>query len=397
MRRLGPVLLVMVMAAYAAVSVVPAWTKVRGAKHGRDFATYHYAAAEVLDAGDPYDTQRLSKRAKTEGTRAKVHPYFYPPPFVLTMLWSPSFDLLTSYRVWFWLNQGFVLLCLAMFRQWFRAPWSVLAVLLLTFTPITDNAKMGQVNAAVMAAAVAGLWRTNGALVGAAAMAKMAPALYLVGWASRRAVRPVLMAVAVAIGSSLVALPWVDLATQIRFYTDVLPGFSTGNYHGLTVRIGLPANHSIPDLFNQLWPGPDRHTLSQGAARASKACSLVLLGALAMVLRRRVDRLGTAAGFGALTVLMLVTPVYTYEHHLVMALFPAAVVGAALVEGRLGRWGWVVGLPSYFFTAWPLYWLRPLQKAVPEMHWILQESKFLGLMGLGILCAVIAIRSPRKS
>ena len=99
MRRLGPVLLVMVMAAYAAVSVVPAWTKVRGAKHGRDFATYHYAAAEVLDAGDPYDTQRLSKRAKTEGTRAKVHPYFYPPPFVLTMLWSPSFDLLTSYRV----------------------------------------------------------------------------------------------------------------------------------------------------------------------------------------------------------------------------------------------------------------------------------------------------------
>ncbi|MEC9388960.1 MAG: hypothetical protein VX944_02710, partial [Myxococcota bacterium] len=92
-----------------------------------------------------------------------------------------------------------------------------------------------------------------------------------------------------------------------------------------------------------------------------------------------------------------VTPVYTYEHHLVMALFPAAVVGAALVEGRLGRWGWVVGLPSYFFTAWPLYWLRPLQKAVPEMHWILQESKFLGLMGLGILCAVVAIRSPRKS
>ena len=397
MRRTGPVLLVMVMAAYAAVSVVPAWNKVKDAKHGRDFATYHYAAAEARDGGDPYNTPELSKRARTDGTRAKVHPYFYPPPFVLTVLWSPSFELLTSYRVWFWLNQGFVLLCMAMFRRWFRAPWSVLAVLLLTFTPITDNAKMGQVNAAVMAAAVAGLWRTNGALVGAAAMAKMAPALYLAGWGVRRAVRPLLTAVAVAVGSSLLALPWVDLETQLRFYTDVLPGFSTGNYHGLTVRIGLPANHSIPDLFNQLWPGPDRHTLSEASARASKACSIVLLGALLVVLRRRADRLGTAAGFGALTVLMVVTPVYTYEHHLVMALFPAAVVGAALVEGRLGRWGWVVGLPSYFFTAWPLYWLRPLQKAVPEMHWLLQESKFLGLMGLGVLCAVIAMRSPRKS
>jgi len=92
---------------------------------------------------------------------------------------------------------------------------------------------------------------------------------------------------------------------------------------------------------------------------------------------------------------MLITPVYTYEHHLVMAIFPAAVVWAALLEGRLGRIGWAMGVPAYFFTAWPLYWLRPLQKMVPDMHWWLQESKFFGLFILGFLCVMTALRSPR--
>lgn len=397
MRRPAPWLFALFLLAYAGVSMVPAWTKVKNANHGRDFATYHYAAAEVLDGGDPYNTKSLSRRARQDGTRKSVHPYFYPPPFVLSVLWSPSFELLTSYHVWFWFNQLLVLLCMALFRAWFRVPWAVVGVVLLTFTPITDNAKMGQANLLVLAAAVAGLWLKNGALVGAAAMAKMSPALYLGAWFVRRAYRPILAAIALAIGSSVLALPWVDLDSQFRFYTEVLPGFSTGNYHGLTVKIGLPANHSIPDLFNQLWPGPDRHTLSESAAVAAKACSLGLLVGLLVLARHARDRLGNAAVFAAITVLMLITPVYTYEHHLVMAMFPAAVVGAALLDGRLGRWGWAVGLPAYFFTAWPLYWLRPLQKVVPEWHWVLQESKFFGLFALGVLCAVAAINSPRKT
>ena len=129
---------------------------------------------------------------------------------------------------------------------------------------------------------------------------------------------------------------------------------------------------------------------------AGKACSLSLLAGLAWLARHRRDSLGNAALFGAVTVLMLITPVYTYEHHLVMAMFPAAVVGAALMDGRLGRWGWAVGLPAYFFTAWPLYWLRPAQKAIPSLHWWLQESKFIGLFALGMLCVAAVLNSPRK-
>ena len=175
MRRPKLWLIIACLLAYTGVSVVPAWLKVTKASHGRDFATYHYAAAEVLDGGDPYDTRALSRRARAEETRKRVHPYFYPPPFVLSVLWSPSFELITSYHIWFWLNQGFLLLIMAMFRLWFRAPWWVLGGLLLTFTPITDNAKMGQANVVVLALSVAGLWWRNGVLVGAAAMAKMSP------------------------------------------------------------------------------------------------------------------------------------------------------------------------------------------------------------------------------
>ncbi len=390
MRRPKLWLIIACLLAYTGVSVVPAWTKVAKATHGRDFATYHYAAAEVLDGGDPYDTRALSRRARAEQTRKRVHPYFYPPPFVLSVLWSPSFELITSYHLWFWLNQALVLLVMAFFRWWFRAPWWVLGGLLLTFTPITDNAKMGQANVLVLALAVAGIWWRNGLLVGAAAMAKMSPALYLVPWVVRGRKWPVLAAMATAVLSSVLALLWIDLETQRRFYTEVLPTFATGQYHGLTVRIGLPANHSVPDLLNQLWPGPDKHTLAPIASSVGKGLSLAMLATLAWLARCRTDKLGDAGVFGAVTVLMLITPVYTYEHHLVMALFPAAVVGAALADGRLGRLGWVVALPAYFFTAWPLYWLRPMQKAMPELHWWLQESKFFGLVILGLLCAMTA-------
>lgn len=390
MRRPKLWLIIACLLAYTGVSVVPAWLKVTKASHGRDFATYHYAAAEVLEGGDPYDTRALSRRARAEETRKRVHPYFYPPPFVLSVLWSPSFELITSYHIWFWLNQGFLLLIMAMFRLWFRAPWWVLGGLLLTFTPITDNAKMGQANVVVLALSVAGLWWRNGVLVGAAAMAKMSPALYLVPWVVRRATWPVLGAILTAVLSSVLALAWVDFETQRRFYTEVLPTFATGQYHGLTIRIALPANHSIPDLLNQYWPGPDKHTLAPIAASVGKAISLGLLVGCALLARRRTDRLGDAGLFGAVTVLMLVTPVYTYEHHLLMALFPAAVVGTALADGRLGRLGWAVALPAYFFTAWPLYWLRPVQKALPGLHWWLQESKFFGLVILGLLCALTA-------
>jgi len=411
-KRATPVLLLVALVAWWTVSVRPAWRAVTGVKHGRDYATYHYAVIEAVSPersgrGDPYDTAALGQRARAEGTRRSVHPFFYPPPFLLGMLWvtppwAAPLSLATGYRAWFWINQGLLLATLWALWRWFRAHPLVLAGVALALSPLPDNAKMGQANLPVLLLSVLGLWRGSGLLVGAAAMAKMSPALYLVAWAAQRRWRPVLAAVATAMLLSLLALPLVPVATQLRFYTEILPGFSSGDYHGLTVPITLPANHSIPDLFNQLWPGPDAHTLSTQARGASQVLSLALLGVLtwAAGARRAVlarDPLASANLFGALSVLMLITPVYTYEHHLVVMLLPLVALAQAFVERRLPPTLLALALPAGFFVCWPLRWLRATQDLLPAASWWLQESKFFGVVVIGALCftAVLSAKEPQ--
>ncbi|MEC7947126.1 MAG: glycosyltransferase family 87 protein [Myxococcota bacterium] len=378
-----------------------AFRSVRRAPSGRDFATYHYAVQEAWAGGDPYDTPALGRRARADGTRRAVHPYFYPPPFLLGMLWAVPLSLSTAYQLWFGIQQLCVFGILAAMRRWFGASWLLLALILATFTPVPDNLKMGQANLPVLLLTVVGLWRAagpaGGVLVGMAGMAKMSPAINLLGWMGTGRWRPALLSVLTAVGLSVAALPLVGLDTQLRFYTEILPGFSTGEYHGLRVPITLPANHSIPDLFNQLWPGPDKHHLDPRAAGASKLVSAGLIAGMVPIFRRSRGKLGEACAFGALAVLSTVTPVYAYEHHLVFLLLPAAALGAAVGRGLLPRGaGWIAGAAG-FFTAWPLYVLRPAQNAMPAFAWMLQESKFAGAMTLGLLCAWAAWRSGDRS
>lgn len=378
-----------------AAQVVPAWVQVSKAKHARDYATYHYAVQEVLDGGDPYDTKALSRRARAEETRKTVHPFFYPPPFLLLMLWSAPLGLGTGYKLFFWMNQLFLVGSMWCMRRWFAPSLLVMVFVAATLYPIADNAKMGQANLMVLLIALAGLWRRSGGVLSLAAMSKMSPALYLSWWAAQRHWRGVFGAIAGAILLSIAALPLVDFGTQLKFYTEILPGFSSGQYHGLTVPITLPANHSIPDLYNQLWPGETKHVLSPLAQRAASLTSLGLLAALSWVARSVRDPLGQANIAGAFTVLLLVTPVYTYEHHLVLMVMPAVALGAAIEAGRIPKAWWpAIGL-SYFSVAWPLFWLRALQDILPMAHWWLQESKFFGAVAIGVFCVAAALRSPR--
>lgn len=378
----------------------PSWNAVRSVRHGRDYATYHYAIHEAVRGGDPYDTPALGALARAEHTRRAVHPFFYPPPFLLGMVWATPLSLPTAYRVFFWINAATILALFASFRRWFQVPLPVLVVLAAAWGPLPDDLKMGQANLQVLLLATVGLMQVRrrpmagGALVGAAAMAKMSPALYFAWWAVRRSWKPILGGVAAAVVLSLVSLLLVDLSTQIRFYTKILPAFSTGNYHGLTVPISLPANHSIPDLFNQLWPGPNPHTLSRAARLGSSAVEIGLLAVLCALARQPRDLLGEACLAGAYTVLLVIWPVYTYEHHLSMLILPAAAVATAAMRGRLGVIGWAGTVLAWFFVGWPLSWLRSLQHHLPALSWWLQESKFMGEVLLGMLCVVAARRSP---
>ena len=55
----------------------------RMAKVEQDFG---YDAAKVaVDGGNPYEKAALEQAALDEGTRPEVHPFFYPPPFLLAV------------------------------------------------------------------------------------------------------------------------------------------------------------------------------------------------------------------------------------------------------------------------------------------------------------------------
>ena len=359
-----------------------------------DFATYHYAAQVAWSGGDPYTTRALSQAARADGTRKSVHPFFYPPPFLLGMLWDRGLSLSTAYRCWGIANLLALLASVAVLRRWLKAPWWLLAIVAGTLTPAFNAIKMGQANQLVLLPALVGLWLGRGSWVAGAAMAKMSPVLFLAGWAPRRLWRPVLGAVLTAVLLSVIALSIVPFDTQMRFYLDIMPGFSSGEYHGLRVPITLPANHSIPDLFHQLWPGPDNHHLHPRSAMASKIVSLSLLGGLTWVATqvRRQDVMAEVGLAGALTVLMVITPVYAYEHHLAWLVLPGTAAGMALYTGRLSpRWGWVAG-PAWALSVVHLAWARSLRDAAPApLDWVVQESKFAGLIGLMVVCVAAAL------
>ena len=77
--------------------LAPAWVTV-GTKpsRGRDFATYYYACRVAAEGGDPYVRGQLGQAARADGSRRGVHPFLYPPPFLLLMAWSLPMDLLTA-------------------------------------------------------------------------------------------------------------------------------------------------------------------------------------------------------------------------------------------------------------------------------------------------------------
>lgn len=385
MRRWLPIVFALCM--HVAFQIAPAWAKVAPDKSGRDFASYYYALQVALDGHDPYDTKALSAMARKEKTRTAVHPFFYPPPYLLSVSWAAPLTLKQAYIGMMVVNEVMLAGCLVVAVGAFGVPTWAALLLISTYTPIPDNMAMGQANLVALLPAMLGLavarrngW-AGGVLVGIAGMLKMSPALFLLYWALRRQWKPIVAAAGTAVALSLLTLPLVSFADQLRFYTEILPGFSSGDYHGLTVPISLEANHSIPDLYDRLFP-TKADTLSSTAQAASSATMLALLGLWGWVFRKPGHE---SAAIGALTVLMVVSPVYTYEHHLVFLLL--AIGAAAELSVGFG----VV----YFFLAWSLTLLRSTSSHLPDaLHGLVRESKFLAEAGLFVLLC-LRTRAPR--
>jgi hypothetical protein len=354
---------------------------------GRDFASYYYAFRVASAGGDPYDTPALERLARREHTRKRVNPFFYPPPFLLTQAFASKLTLRQGYLCLLALNELLLAACAFMCVRWYGVAFGVMALIVALYSPIFDHAEMGQANLLVLVPLLAGLalaprkpW-LGGALLGVAVMLKMSPALMLAYLVLKRRGSALVAAAASALALSVATLPLVGFASQRRFYLEVLPSFSSGEYHGLSLPIGMTSNHSIPGFWNGLWRGPDGHHLSPAASHLTTLTAVLLLALWAYRFRRSL-RDPDANAIGALLVLMTLLPVYTYEHHLV---FLMLALGVALTT----RPGAVV-LVVAFFLGWPLAWQRGAEDAFPLFRGLLRESKLaaaLVLFGLNLLGA----------
>lgn len=363
---------------------------------GRDFASYYYAARVAAGRGDPYDKAALEAVSSAEGTRTRVHPFFYPPPFLLLVWWSPFVSLAEGFRLWAVLNElALIAAGLALWRAW--RPLGPVLPLFAAFAALMYGVaygfELGQANLPVLALVLAGLWAEPrrpalaGALVGFACLLKMSPALIVAWWLLRR--RWTAAGSAVVSGGllSLATLPLLGPGHQLAFYTEVLPRFGSGDYNGLTIKIEMFANHSIPNLLHQAFPS-GQNVLSATARAGSAVATLGLLGGLGLAFARpTTDRLRLAAQASAVLLATLLIPVYTYEHHLVFAL-PAMVLAPLAIRRGALTWAWAA--PLGVAVALLLVDLPALKQFATDgigeqnraAFLLVQEAKFLALVAL---------------
>ena len=397
------------------VGLAGAWREVRRDNSGRDFASYHYAVQVAVEGGDPYDKAALGRQAREEGTRKGVHPFFYPPPFLLGMAWTAPLSLGDAYRTWFWLDELMGLLAFSgLAWSWRRLDPVVVGsvgLFLGLLTGLPNNHAMGQANLPVMLLVVGGLAAEarqrqglGGALMGLACMAKMSPAVFVMWWILRRRWKAVVSSLACAVVLSVLTLPIVGLETQWGFFTRVLPGFGSGSYNGLTVGIDLFGNHSLPNLYDAWFPHENgRHlALSDTARRLGSLSFALLLGVMGWAFwRPPADGLARAGQLGAVAATMLLVPVITYEHHLVWGLIPAVALVAGLSAGRLSWWWvWPVAGAVGFWCA-DLVELKQLSLSLrpsqPMLGWVVQEAKFAALAVFFVASVVLGRSSPVTS
>jgi hypothetical protein len=366
---------------------------------GRDFASYYYAAAVAAQGGDPYDKAQLEALAQEQGTRAEVHPFFYPPPFLWMVTWTTTMPLKTAFWAWFAVNEAALLGTCVVLARWWRSFGSVVAPVIASLVALSYaveySAELGQANFPVLLLVVAGLAseRRNpvagGVLVGLACMFKMSPAVLVLWWLLRGRWTAAAAAIATAVGSSFLTLPLLGLREQLEFYTQVLPRFGSGNYNGLTIKIEMFGNHSFPNLWHLYWPS-GQNLLSTPARIASAiSTAAVIGGSLAAFARRTEDPVKLAAQGAGLLCAMLLVPVYTYEHHLVFAL-PAMVLAIVAIErGWLSPgWVWPIGLtiPVLLFDLAALRSLdlRLVTVEHPVLYIWVEEAKFVALIAIWV-------------
>lgn len=397
-RPLAPLLAVLLHLAFVVLVLRPAL-----AVPGGDFASYLNAVQVSVAGGSPYDNAALTALGNPTSPGHPVHPFIYPPTALPLLAWLAVVPVGLAWPAFAGLMElcalGSLGLWVLLWRDLHPRVTGVLALLFALAPAVWLNLLAGQVNWLVVALAFGGVllagrrWElAGGALLGAATMLKLSPAL-LVLWFLRRGRWRVVGGAALSAALLVAAtLPVLGIAEQLRFYTDVLPSLSDGRYHGLVVPLTTFDSYAPAGQLARLWPA--EVGLSAAARAGAGLLNLALLGGTAWAAWREPDdgwqRAGQVAAVAAASALV---PVYVFDHHLVWLLPAAGLVVAALLAGRLGRGWWLPATAGLLALLVPLSPFRPDDLVSRDLgQAVLQVAEILGLQAL-VVCTWALARS----
>ena len=353
-RTIELAIIVILLAVYAWRFVLPVLAA-PDAPRADDFQDYLYAAHQIAVGGNPYG-DFLRNHVPWDWSLSSG--YLYPPAFAALLIpftWLPH-D--AAVRLWLILIQGLVLASLAVVYAVLGRPsrTELLGITAVTtsFFPLAASVWTGAMNTVLLfllTLAWAGWQRRRdllgGALIGAAAVFKVFPAALLPYLAWRREWRLCAAVLATGIAGLGLCFLVTGVDHNLYYFRELLPHLSAGT--------GFRENQSLNGVAARLCdPSTAEHGGSAGwcgRALAWPASAGVLALVLAAVRRPARRGLEFALAVCALPLLSSVT----WSFHLVLLLFPIALLVREQVEGRTSAWE-----RRLLLGAWACFALAPL-------------------------------------
>jgi alpha-1,2-mannosyltransferase len=367
-----------------------------------DFRSF-YLAGWAARLGLPiYDPNALREIGATLGIELPIHPYLYPPPLAYANTALARLTPAAAQAVWWAVGLGLVapavtrlVVRIAHRKEGEGAPAEsalpelclmfILGGFLLWMFNIRSNMWWGQVNPIVVAFiifATSSHLKKNGAacgaLLGAAALIKITPALLLLYFCADRSLRrQVLAGFGAALAAGFIAtLPFGGFSSWLAFF-EQLPRMShTSNIPGL-FPASWPANYALAGFFARL--------IGDGALLARALTYAAVLTLLAPILlqlwRAQRDPVARSLLLAPLSIVMVIGSPLAYAHH-VLYLLPGALLQLAFAI-RSGQVKYVALLVASFAiisTDFPAIYYR--FKFGPMGNLYLTSLNLYGLLAL---------------
>ncbi len=343
-RRRGPLAVgaaaLLLAVAYSAYMGWPILMRA-GQVGGSDFRWYYTAFWIVLHHVNPaqnlYAHQYfVAWMAARHFAFARSNVFGYPPTMALWFSWVAHWPYGAARQVWDVLMAACLLAAIALAGLMATPSWPVrfgLWAAALALYPVYSNFYWGQINPAVLLCMVMGLllWSRGhpvwaGALLAAAALIKVTPAIILVAFLLAGHWRVVAGAAAAAAGAVATGAPFVGLRTFATYVGKALPAL------GRSTHPQAPWNQSLLGGFALAIHPPAL------ALATFLVVALGCLAAAAVSLRRCPD--GPPAVVALVSLLPLVCAPIVETHHFVLAILALCLVGALAWEGKGVRPRW---------------------------------------------------------